>query len=105
MEISGRFKKLIFSLMKTLTGTDLLAIGFTQKPSLGIALSLIKAHLIRQEPEAALAELKSVLTDPAAFTEHTIYASLADALVKEAEKETADNQIIRLRETGLPYTI
>jgi tRNA-splicing ligase RtcB len=105
MEMSGRFKKLIFSLMKTLTGTDLLAIGFTQKPSLGIALSLIKAHLIRQEPEVALAELKSVLTDPAAFTEHTIYAPLADALVKEAEKETADNQIIRLRETGIPYTI
>jgi tRNA-splicing ligase RtcB len=83
----------------SLTGNDLIKIGFTENKALGIALELAQTKLAHLELEELLKSFAQVHAQPAVFVEDEIYAALAAELIKPA------TDVIALNEQTLPYTI
>lgn len=68
-----------------LKGKDLIAIGYEQGRAVGIAISIAMKHFKKSPKAEVLAQLKSVLEQPADFLEDEIWSSLAKALAKKDE--------------------
>lgn len=86
----------------SITGAQLLALGYPQSPALGAALAA--AVQLRLPAEETLALLTDVLTNPAQYTAHPILAELATVLIAAKEKELAE-ETIPLRPEALPYNV
>ncbi|MBS1507004.1 MAG: RtcB family protein [Bacteroidetes bacterium] len=82
-----------------MTGTQLLAIGFTQSKALGMALELAQSKLTLFTEEEIIQLLKQVLAQPSTYVDDEIFSELAVELLKPASGEIA------LNESGLPYSI
>jgi tRNA-splicing ligase RtcB len=82
-----------------LTGTQLLAIGFTQSKALGIALELAHTKLGHLTENEMLNTFTKVLAQPGAYANDETFASLAAELLKPA------SDMITLNEVTLPYSI
>ena len=67
-------------------GKDLIKLGFSPGPAIGLALSLAPAAEAALGPEAALRELQKVAMDPTDHLDHPQFAELARALVAETER-------------------
>ncbi|MFM8850940.1 MAG: RtcB family protein [Cytophagales bacterium] len=83
----------------SLTGNELINIGFTEGKALGIALLIVEnkfSHLSKEEQLALLAE---VVKQPSAFESNPIFLPL----VQELNKPASD--VIELNEQSIPYTI
>ena len=85
---------------KTLTGTDLLALGYPEGKVIGTALYLLKTHYT----ESTLAEQTQLLSDvlkaPEQFLEHPVLSGLAEKLLEpKAEKYLA------LPDTYAPFKV
>ncbi len=82
-----------------LTGTQLLALGFTESKALGIALELAQSKLTHLTEEEILKAFTQVLAQPSAYAHDEIFSSLAAELLKPA------SDVIALNESTLPYSI
>ena len=69
-----------------LTGKDLIRIGFSRGPVVGMALRLIPEAAKSLEEPAIERELRAVLKDPVANAAHPYFAEVARALRVEAER-------------------
>ncbi|MCE2957568.1 MAG: RtcB family protein [Bacteroidota bacterium] len=83
----------------SLTGNELINIGFTESKALGIALSIAENKLNHLSKEKQLALLAEVLKQPTAFESDLILLPL----VQELSKPVGD--VIELKEQSLPYAI
>lgn len=82
-----------------LTGNDLIQIGYTEGKALGIALSLLEQQLVNETPENQLNHLAEVLKQPTAFIADTVFALLAQELLKPVDTTIA------LKNETHPYSI
>lgn len=83
----------------TLSGSDLLNIGFTEGKALGVALSLLQgplAHLTATEQATLLQQL---LANPNSFASNVQLLPLVEALMAPIE------EVISLREDAVPYHV
>lgn len=83
----------------SLTGNELINIGFTESKALGIALSIAENKLSHLSKEKQLALLAELVKQPAAFESDFILLPL----VQELSKPVGD--VIELKEQSLPYAI
>ena len=90
--------------MNTITGQELIAIGFAQNKALGIALAACETQVALVEKEQLLSILKEVLENPIAFIGHEVWSETAETLVNIAEKAAAE-ATIPLNDEPKPYSI
>lgn len=83
----------------TLTGNDLLAIGFPPGKSIGVALAVIAEHFSHDGRAAVLQLLEEVLKNADAYVSHPQLGTLAKALQPEIDPTIA------LRETVEAYAV
>ncbi|MFC6998879.1 RtcB family protein [Rufibacter roseus] len=84
---------------ETLTGKDLLALGFPEGKAIGVTLKLLQAHFAATPLEEQLLLLAQVLANPAEYLAHPVLADLAEALT--APKAPG---IIPLHDAPIPFT-
>ena len=86
---------------KRINGNDLIALGYKENHSLGVALKInSKRHgFTRVE---MLEKFKSVLEDPTGYSEDAVFGILAHAILGQ---EAVDKSLIALNETPAEYTI
>lgn len=86
---------------KRINGNDLIALGYKENHTLGAALKInSKRHgFTRAE---MLAKFKSVLENPTAYTEDTIFSVLAESILGQ---DVVDATLIALNEDPVEYTI
>jgi tRNA-splicing ligase RtcB (3'-phosphate/5'-hydroxy nucleic acid ligase) len=82
-----------------LTGNDLIQIGYTEGKALGIALSLAEQQLANDTPKDQLNQLTDVLKQPSAFIADSVFAPLAQELLKPVDSTIA------LKDESHPYSI
>ncbi|MCA6379442.1 MAG: RtcB family protein [Cytophagales bacterium] len=85
--------------MNTITGNDLINIGFTESKALGIALLIVENKLNHLSKEEQLTLLAEVVKQPAVFENDPILLPL----VQELNKPASD--VIELNGQSLPYAI
>jgi tRNA-splicing ligase RtcB len=83
----------------TMTGTQLLSIGFPEGKAIGLALEVWPALLQSMQEEEALALLQNLASKPEAFNNHALLGEVASALAPQADK------IIPLRPQSPAYAI
>lgn len=86
--------------MNTLTGKDLLEIGYKPGKAIGIAIALLESAYADLPKEEQLAILAQVLASPAGYLEDAQLAMLAEALLPPKQEE-----IIPLLDEAQHYTI
>ena len=69
-----------------MTGKQLIEMGFSRGPAVGVALRLIPEAAKRLDEAAIERELRAVLADPVANAAHPYFAEVARALREESEK-------------------
>src|SRR5688500_11870498 len=69
-----------------MTGSDLIKMGYSHGPVVGLALRLIPEAAKTLDEGSIIRELRAVLADPVANAAHPHFAELARALREEAEK-------------------
>ena len=88
--------------MRNITGSLLVDIGFPSNEAFGKALKVLKKNAKRKGLETLLEEVKSVLKDPAQFTDHELWSDVANELITiEARKLF----MIPLKEDELPFAV
>lgn len=83
----------------TLTGNELINIGFAEGKALGIALSLLEQELVPGNAEEQLKRLADVLKQPSVFANDGTFSLLAQELLKPVDCTIA------LKEELQPYSI
>lgn len=83
----------------TLTGKDLIAMGYPESPAISIAINSMETHFSALTREEALTLLSRVLAAPSDFLEHGSLAALAEALMP------AEDPIIPLMDQPAPYEV
>ena len=73
----------------TLTGNDLIRVGFKEGKTVGIALEIAEKHFKDLGKEEKLLLLKEVLANPSAFIGDEKLSSLAEAILKPADDTIA----------------
>lgn len=77
--------------MANLKGNDLIALGFPENKTIGIALRIVSNHYHPNEKrELVLVDLKAVLKDPSSYVEHEVFGPLADALIPKVDLSKKD---------------
>ncbi|MFB9865628.1 RtcB family protein [Rufibacter immobilis] len=84
----------------TLTGKDLLGLGYPQDKTMGLALKLLSEFYTGMSLETQRQLLAQILAQPAVFLAHDTLAPLAEALA--APKAPT---LISLQETPIPYAV
>ncbi|MDX1943671.1 MAG: RtcB family protein [Saprospiraceae bacterium] len=85
-----------------LRGKDLVAIGYTEGPAIGTAISVMHQHYKRKNFDDAIIILKNILENPEAFLNDEKFAPVSRLLLKKIEKDKAP-QVLALAETPLNY--
>lgn len=85
-----------------LRGKDLVAIGYTEGPAIGTAISIMHQHYKRKSVEDAMVILKNVLENPESFLDDDKLAPVSKLLLQKSDKEKAA-AIISLIEKPLTY--
>lgn len=85
---------------KTIKAKDLIAIGFTEGRTIGIALNLMAKHYKKKGRDVKLELLNQIISDPKTFFEDKHFAKLAQEL---AENDHKPNPEIPLEEGVRPY--
>ncbi len=88
---------------KQINGRDLIAIGYTEGRTLGMALELLHQPGLPQEPEALLALLKQVKEQPEDFLDDEKLEALATAIIEDANAPV--DTTIPLSEQAKDYTV
>lgn len=88
--------------MRNITGSVLVEIGFPSNEAFGKALKVLKKNAKRNGLENLLAEVKLVLDTPADFTDHFLWAEVANELVVIESRKA---YMIPLREEELPFAV
>jgi tRNA-splicing ligase RtcB len=65
----------------SISGTDLLTIGFPQSPAIGKALEIAGAHLHNQNPAEILRYFQAIIEDPRAYLNDPVSGTLAELLL------------------------
>ena len=86
--------------VKEMKGKDLMKLGLTPGPAMGVALRLLPKAVKRLGEEGAKGALRSVLEQPEAHLDHEYFADLAAKLV-EINRPPAFTE----RETPAPYRV
>lgn len=81
----------------TITGKELLAIGYPESPAIAVAIETLAAHYDESRYDEAVGILQAVLANPAAFEGDQVFAPLANALAVK-------NDTVQLNEP-VPYSI
>ncbi|WP_343532223.1 RtcB family protein [Pedobacter sp.] len=90
--------------MKTnITGNDLLKIGYSEDKILGLALNIIAEHFSEVTAAELLALFKKIKDYPESFLDDSVLASLAKAMIEEAQPKEIDT--IALVENAKTYAI
>lgn len=90
--------------MKTnITGNDLLKIGYSEDKILGLALNIIAEHFSEVTAAELLALFNKVREYPESFLDDSVLASLAKAMIEEAQPKATDT--IALIENAKTYAI
>lgn len=77
-----------------LHGKELLAAGFPEGRAIGIAINVMLKHRRKTNKVEVLAELARIAADPAAYTEHELYAPIADALTGRDRMSEAMHELL-----------
>lgn len=72
--------------MNSISGKDLLAIGYQQGKILGLALEVLEKHYMESERETLLSLMKDLLERPETFLDHEILEDLATKMIEEAKE-------------------
>lgn len=72
--------------MNSISGKDLLAIGYQQGKMLGLALEVLEKHYTGSERETLLSLMEDLLERPEAFLDHEILEDLATKMIEEAKE-------------------
>lgn len=83
----------------TLTGKDLITIGYPESPAISIAINSMETNFSSLNKEDALALLRQVLAVPADFLNHENLAELAKALLPP------EDSVIPLMAQPVPYAV
>lgn len=83
----------------TLTGAQLLELGYTEGKALGLALAAAKQHFAQREINETTAALAAVLKNPAAYQGDAALGAVAAELLKPVDA------VLPLRETPDPYKV
>lgn len=86
-----------------LRGKDLVAIGYTEGPAIGTAISVMHQHFKRKSVDEALGILKNILETPEAFLQDDKLAPISRLLIQKTAKEKADAEIIALSTQPINY--
>lgn len=86
-------------------GNDLLALGYTQGPVLGLALELATTYLADADKRQTLTALKRLHQSPEDFLEDAILAPLATTIIEAAAAQAAADAVIALKEQPDAYTV
>lgn len=90
--------------METLIkGTDLLSVGYRETQIMGMALKLANAKYAAQSKEDVVALFKKVKEYPESFLDDELLATLAAAMIEEAN--TPEDDTITLNENPVDYTV
>jgi len=85
-----------------LRGKDLRNIGYPEGPVISVAMNIMEKHYKHSTLDEALEVLKNILEQPAAYLNDELLGKIADGLMP---KETPDEQVTALSETGIDYNI
>ncbi|MFN7119023.1 MAG: RtcB family protein [Saprospiraceae bacterium] len=85
-----------------LRGKDLIALGYTQGPAIGTAISVMHQHYKRKSFDEATEILKNILENPEAYLADDKLAPVSRLLLQKIEKEKAA-QVHALLATPLSY--
>lgn len=85
-----------------LRGKDLVAIGYTEGPAIGTAISVMHQHYKRKSFDDAIMILKNILEKPDTFVNDDKLAPISRLLLQKTEKEKTE-KLFALAETPLPY--
>lgn len=88
---------------KSISGNDLLSIGYTESNILGIALKLANSAYSTQDKDVIMALFKKVKDYPENFLDDEVLAPLASAMIEEANAPKDDT--IPLVENAQEYSI
>lgn len=86
-----------------LRGKDLVAIGYTEGPAIGTAISVMHQHFKRKSVKEALGILKNILKTPEAFLQDDKLAPISRLLLQKIAQEKADAEIIALSTQPINY--
>lgn len=85
-----------------LRGKDLVAIGYTEGPAIGTAISVMHQHYKRKSFDDAITMLKNILENPESFLGDDKLAPVSRLLLQKAEKEKAA-EVLALAEMPQSY--
>mgnify|MGYP000964155303 FL=1 len=86
---------------KRINGNDLIALGFKENHTLGVALKInSKRHGYTREE--MLEKFRSVLEDPTSYSEDAVFGILSSAILGQ---DAVDKSLIVLNETPVDYAI
>jgi tRNA-splicing ligase RtcB (3'-phosphate/5'-hydroxy nucleic acid ligase) len=88
---------------KIVSGKDLVKIGYPEGKAVGLAINTVLKHFRRAEKEEIFQALKSVLANPKAFVQDSVWSSVALALMPSEKKSmvhTLEKQRIDYRIFG-----
>lgn len=77
----------------TLTGKDLLAIGYPESEAIAAAIEVANSNFTEEQREAALTKLVVVLKNPEAFINDEMFGALADKLIVKDDTIALTEQI------------
>lgn len=85
-----------------INGNDLIALGYTEGPVLGLALKINKKRNGFTKEEM-LNHYKAILAAPETYLDHTVFSKMATAMIEEANAPVVE--YISLNENPEPYTV